>query len=153
FFNFYLKDKGDPKLPKMTAFRTGANEWKTFEQWPPKDLESRSLYLQANHKLSFEAPKDSGDSFDEYESDPAKPVPFTSKVTNMRGTGYMIEDQRFVASRPDVLTFGSEALSEDLTMAGPISADLFVSTTGTDADFIVKVIDVFPDDGTNNSTA
>lgn len=151
FFNFYLKDKGEPKLPKVTTFRTGVNEWKSFEQWPPKDLQSRSLYLQANGKLSFEAPKESGESFDEYVSDPAKPTPYTSKVTNSRGTGYMIEDQRFAASRADVLTFGSDTLNEALTLAGPITADLYVSTTGTDADFIVKLIDVFPEDAPSNS--
>jgi putative CocE/NonD family hydrolase len=154
FFNFYLKDKGELKLPEATAFRTGANEWKSFDEWPPVGLRPRSLYFHANGKLSFDPPKDSGESFDEYLSDPAKPVPYTNAITNSRGTSYMIEDQRFAARRPDVLTFETEALGEDLTLAGPITADLFVSTTGTDADFIVKLIDVYPDNapsGVNSS--
>jgi putative CocE/NonD family hydrolase len=153
FFNYYLKDKGELKTAKATVFRTGVNEWKTFEQWPPKGLQTRSLYFQADGKLSFDAPKDPKESFDEYVSDPAKPTPYTSVVTNSRGTGYMIEDQRFAADRPDVLKFETEALTAPLTLAGPITADLFVSTTGTDSDFIVKLIDVFPDDAPNNSPA
>lgn len=151
FFNFYLKDKGELKLPEATVFRTGANEWKSFDQWPPKDLQSRSIYFRADGKLAFDAPKDSGEAFDEYLSDPARPVPYTNAITNSRGTGYMIEDQRFAARRPDVLTFETGALGEDLTLAGPVTADLFVSTTGTDADFIVKLIDVYPDNAPNNS--
>lgn len=151
FFNFYLKDKGELKLPEATVFRTGANEWKSFDQWPPKDLQSRSIYFRANGKLAFDAPKDSGEAFDEYLSNPARPVPYTNVITNSRGTGYMIEDQRFAARRPDVLTFETGALDEDLTLAGPVTADLFVSTTGTDADFIVKLIDVYPDNAPNNS--
>jgi len=155
FFNFYLKDKGElkqlEKLAEAAVFRTGANEWKSFDQWPPKDLQSRSLYFQENGNLSFDAPKTSGESFDEYVSDPGKPVPYTNTITNSRGTGYMIEDQRFAARRPDVLVYETAALGEDLTLAGPITADLFVSTTGTDADFIVKLIDVYPDDAPNNS--
>src|SRR5262245_22509886 len=147
FFNFYLKDKGVLKLPEATVFRTGANEWKSFEQWPPKDLQSRSLYFHENGGLSFDPPKPSEGPFDEYVSDPAKPVPYTSAVTNSRGAGYMIEDQRFAARRRDVLTYETAALSEDLTLAGPATAGLFVSTTGTDADFVVKLIDVFPDNG------
>ncbi len=151
FFNFYLKDKGEMKLPEATVFRTGANEWKSFDQWPPKDLQSRALYFHANGRLSFDAPKAGGELFDEYISDPNKPVPYTNEITNSRGTGYMIEDQRFAARRPDVLVYETEALKEDLTLAGPITADLFVATTGTDADFIVKLIDVYPDDAPNNS--
>jgi hypothetical protein len=153
FFNFYLKDKGELKLPEATAFRTGANEWKSFDQWPPAGLQPRSLYFHANGKLTFDAPKDSGESFDEYLSDPAKPVPYTNAITNSRGTSYMIEDQRFAARRPDVLTFETEVLSEDLTLTGPVTADLFVSTTGTDADFIVKLIDVYPDNAPNNASS
>jgi uncharacterized protein len=154
FFNFYLKDKGELKLPEATIFAAGANEWKSYDQWPPKNLQSRSIYFREKGKLAFDAPPNpelSGEAFDEYLSDPANPVPFTKAITNSRGTGYMIEDQRFVARRPDVLVYETDALSEALTLAGPITADLFVSTTGTDADFIVKLIDVYPDNGTDNA--
>ncbi len=147
FFNFYLKDKGELKLAEATVFRTGANEWRSFDQWPPKDLRPRSLYFHAKGKLSFDAPPNAGEeAFDEYLSDPANPIPYTDAMSNSRGTGYMIEDQRFAARRPDALAYETDPLGEDLTLAGPVIADLFVSTTGTDADFIVKLIDVYPDD-------
>ncbi len=154
FFNFYLKDKGDWKSPEATIFRTGANEWKTFDQWPPKDLQTRSLYFHGGGRLSFDAPTNAEGPeglFDEYVSDPNKPVPYTNAITNSRGAGYMIEDQRFAARRPDVLTFETDVLGQDLTLAGPGAADLFVSTTGSDADFIVKLIDVYPDNAPNNA--
>ena len=151
FFNFYLKDKGELKLPEAMAFRTGANEWKSYAQWPPKDAQARSLYLQADGKLSFEAPSRSSPEFDEYVSDPANPIPYSSQTPTSRNAGYMIEDQRFLMQRQDVLRYQSEALKEDVTLAGPIVADLFVSITGTDADFIVKLIDVYPDDAPNNA--
>jgi putative CocE/NonD family hydrolase len=151
FFNFYLKDKGEVKQPEALVFRTGANEWKSYEQWPPKGLEPRSLYFQANGKLSFDAPAQSSPGFDEYVSDPARPVPYTNEITNNRGTGYMIEDQRFAAARSDVLVYQTDVLTEDVTLSGPLVADLFVSITGTDADFIVKLIDVYPDNAPNNS--
>jgi uncharacterized protein len=154
FFNFYLKDKGELKLPEATVFRTGANEWKSYAQWPPKNLQSRSIYFREKGKLAFDAPPNpehAGEAFDEYSSDPADPVPYTNAITNSRGTGYMIEDQRFAARRPDVLAYETDALGEDLTLAGPVTADLFVSTTGTDADFIVKLIDVYPDKAPENA--
>lgn len=151
FFNFHLKDKGESKLPETLAFRTGANEWKSYDQWPPKDAQQRSLYLQADGKLSFDAPLRPSTEFDEYVSDPAKPVPYSNQTGINRNAGYMIEDQRFVAGRPDILAYQSEVLKEDMTLAGPMMADLFVSTTGTDADFIIKLIDVYPDDAPNNS--
>jgi hypothetical protein len=166
FFNFYLKDKGELKLAEATVFRAGANEWKSFDEWPPKELQSRSLYFHANGKLSFDAPAQyrdreepvqyrdrEGAEYDEYLSDPGKPVPYTNEITNSRGAGYMIEDQRFAARRPDVLVYETEGLKEDLTLAGPLTADLFVATTGTDADFVVKLIDVYPDNAPNNSPA
>jgi hypothetical protein len=149
FFNFHLKDKGSLDLPEATVFRTGANEWKQYGQWPPKEVEQKALYFGTHHGLSFEPPKENA-AYDEYPSDPAKPVPYTNEITNRRGAGYMIEDQRFAARRPDVLLYETETLKEDLTLAGPIAANLVVSTTGTDADFIVKLIDVFPDDTPNN---
>jgi putative CocE/NonD family hydrolase len=153
FFNYYLKGRGELKMAEATVFRTGSNEWKTFAQWPPKELASRSLYLQGNGRLSFDAPKERDESYDEYLSDPNNPVPYTREKTGSRGTGYMIEDQRFSSNRPDVLAYQTDPLAEDLTLAGPITADLFVSTTGTDADFIVKLIDVYQDDAPNNSPA
>jgi len=151
FFNFYLKDKGELKQPEALVFRTGANEWRSYAEWPPKELQSRSLYLQAGGKLSFDAPAQASPEFDEYVSDPAKPVPYTNEITNNRGTGYMIEDQRFAAARSDVLVYQTDVLTEDVTLAGPLAADLFVSITGTDADFVVKLIDVYPDNAPNNS--
>jgi uncharacterized protein len=157
FFNFYLKDKGEfshsAKGADVWAFRTGANEWKSFAEWPPKEAQAKTVYFQANGKLSFNAPDETKEAFDEYLSDPSKPVPFTNTVTNNRNANYMIEDQRFAATRPDVLVYTTETLTEDLTLAGPITADLFVSTMGTDADFVVKVIDVYPDNAPNNSPA
>jgi uncharacterized protein len=153
FFNFYLKDKGKLALPEATIFAAGANEWKSFDQWPPKGLQSRSIYFHKNGKLSLDAPpnpEDPAETFDEYLSDPANPVPFTNAMTNSRGTGYMIEDQRFASRRSDVLSYQTDTLGNDLTLAGPITADLFVSTTGTDADFIVKLIDVYPNNGADN---
>jgi len=151
FFNYHLKDKGELKLPEAIVFRTGGNEWRSFEQWPPKNLQTRNLYFHKNGGLSFDQPKEAPDAFTEYVSDPGKPVPYTGGISNDRGTGYMIEDQRFASERPDVLSYKSEPLTEEVTLAGPIVADLFVATTGTDADFIVKLIDVYPDDAPNNS--
>lgn len=151
FFNFYLKDKGESKLPEALAFRTGANEWKSYNEWPPKEAQPRSLYLQAGGKLSFDPPSKTSPEFDQYISDPANPVPYSARTPISRNAGYMIEDQRFLAQRQDVLAYQSEALKEDVTLAGPMIADLFVSTTGTDADFVVKLIDVYPDNAPNNS--
>jgi uncharacterized protein len=155
FLNFHLKDKGEMKLSEATVFSTGANEWKSYEQWPPKGLQSRALYFHPGGKLSFDAPRQSrgpeGADYDEYLSDPDKPVPYSNEITNSRGTGYMIEDQRFTSRRSDVVVYESDVLREDLTLAGPILANLFVSTTGTDADFVVKLIDLYPDDSPNNS--
>lgn len=151
FFNHYLKDKQDPSLPKAYIFETGSNEWKKYDQWPPKNTVEKKLYLHANGKLSFEAPKEKTAIFDEYVSDPSKPVPYTSEIRIIRGSDYMYEDQRFAASRPDVLVYESDVLKEDVTISGNVFADLFVSTTGTDADFVVKLIDVYPGDAPNNS--
>ncbi|HKG23415.1 MAG TPA: CocE/NonD family hydrolase [Blastocatellia bacterium] len=147
FFNYYLKNKGELHLPEAVVFNTGANRWRSFEQWPPANIEEKSLYLHAGGKLSFSAPANSrGDDFDEYVSDPKKPVPFTSETRITMGREFMVEDQRFVWTRPDVLSYETPALAEDVTIAGPIVASLFVSTSGTDSDFIVKLIDVYPPD-------
>ncbi len=156
FFNHFLKDKGDiTNLKEVNAFDTGANAWKSFDTWNPKQsVGERQLYLQAGGKLSFDKPqidvKDAVGSkdFDEYVSDPAHPVPYTQKITLNYPRDFMTEDQRFVANRPDVLTYQTAPLTEDLTVAGGIRPNLFVSTSGTDADYVVKIIDVFPDDYT-----
>jgi putative CocE/NonD family hydrolase len=145
FFNYYLKDKGTFSQANVLAFSTGSNEWHNFDVWPPPALKPVSMYMRENGGLSMTKPP-AAQGKDSYISDPAKPVPFTQEITENRTRDYMTEDQRFAARRPDVLVYQSEVLNEDLTFAGPITADLFVSTTGTDADFIVKVIDVFPDD-------
>ena len=144
FFNYYLKDQKIAELPEATIFVTGANEWKSFETWPPKNTEEKSLFFLPDGKLDFSAPVVAG-SFYEYVSDPARPVPYREDVAAQRNADYMTDDQRFAARRPDVLVYQTDILTEDMTWTGPITADLFVSTTGTDADWIVKVIDVFPD--------
>ncbi len=153
FFNYYLKGKGaEPKLPAATIFFSGANEWKQFDQWPPADKQDQTIYLQANGGLSWEAPAKGG-SYSEYISDPAHPVPYTEDVHFHRTREYMTDDQRFASRRTDVLTFQTPELKEDLTLAGPVIADLLVSLSSTDADFVVKVIDVFPDNFSYEQTA
>ena len=149
FFKYYLKDKGSFTASEATMFETGTNQWKYFDQWPPENIMATNFYMGQNNKLSRNKNQKSK-SFSEYISDPAKPVPYTNGIYNYRNDEYMIEDQRFTAIRPDVLVFESDTLTEDLTIAGPITADLFVSITGTDADFIVKLIDVLPENEKNN---
>jgi putative CocE/NonD family hydrolase len=146
FFNYYLKGKGDiSKLAEATIFFSGANEWKQFETWPPADKKDERIYLQADGKLGWEKPTGKN-SFTEYVSDPAHPVPYTEAVHFISTRDYMTDDQRFASRRPDVLTFETEVLNNDLTLAGTMVADLQTSISTTDADFVVKVIDVFPDD-------
>jgi len=144
FFNYYLKGKGEMDLPEATIFITGRNEWHDFETWPPENVIEKELYFQPHGELSFSAPV-ATKSFDEYVSDPMKPVPYTEDVHLRRTREYMTDDQRFAARRPDVMVYQTGELSEDITFTGPLKADLFVSTTGTDADYVVKLIDVFPD--------
>lgn len=143
FFNYYLKDQGELDLAEATMYDTGTTEWREFDTWPPENTVVRELYFQPNEGLSFSAPEVT-DSFDEYVADPMKPVPYTEDVHLRRTREYMDDDQRFAARRPDVMVYETEALTEDITLTGPIVADLFVSTTGTDADYVVKLIDVFP---------
>ncbi len=144
FFEHYLKGKGKMDLAEVMFFETGSNEWKDYQAFPPKEAISTSFFLTENNKISDTSPSISK-SYDEYVSDPQKPVPYTEDVHLMRTREYMTDDQRFAARRPDVLVYQTDVLTEDITVNGKIGVDLFVSTTGTDADFIVKVIDVFPD--------
>jgi len=144
FFNFYLKDKGEFNQAEATVFETGSNQWKNYDVWPPKNSQPETFYFQSKGKLSAEKPK-TAKSATEYISDPAKPVPYTNEISGDRNNKYMAEDQRFASRRPDVIYFQTDSLTSDLTLTGEITANLFVSITGTDADFVVKVIDVWPD--------
>ncbi len=143
FFNYYLKDEGAEDFPEALIFVTGVNEWQEFEYWPPKKAIDQVFYFEGNESLSINKPDDQV-SFDEYISDPDNPVPYTEDVHLRRTTAYMTDDQRFASRRPDVLVYQTEALEQDVTVTGELIADLYVSTTGTDADFVVKLIDVFP---------
>ncbi len=144
FFERYLKDGQQPAPAEATVFETGSNVWRTFDAWPPKGIQPKQLYLREKEQLDFVAPTGK-ETFDEYTSDPAKPVPYSESITPRMNIEYMVDDQRFAARRPDVLAYQTADLTEDMVLAGPIDVDLWVSTTGTDADFIVKLIDVFPD--------
>lgn len=146
FFEHYLKDAPDPKLPKAYVFETGTNVWRRYSAWPPKNAEARTLYLQPNGGLSFGAPSNDSPAFDEYVSDPAKPVPFVNYTAMQVPQEYMVSDQRFASRRPDVLVYETPVLQEDVTIVGPVSPKLFVSTSGTDSDWDVKLIDVYPED-------
>jgi putative CocE/NonD family hydrolase len=147
FFLWHLKGKGEGgKLPKAYVFETGRSEWHKLTAWPPKEATSRTLYFHANGELKWTKPEAKGEAFDEYVSDPAKPVPFTAEITRGMTYDYMVEDQRFVTTRPDVLSYETEPLEGDVRIAGPLKASLHVTTTGTDSDFIVKLIDVYPGD-------
>ncbi len=150
FFNYYLKGKGSPEtIKEATVFFSGSNEWKQLPQWPPANSRPTAIYLQNNGELSFEKPMPPVvPSFTTYTSDPAKPVPYTEDVHLSRTQEYMLDDQRFAARRPDVLVFQTAVLQEDLILGGPIVADLTAAISTTDADFVVKLIDVFPDDFT-----
>ena len=146
FLNHYLLGTAAPHLDKATIFFSGENAWKKFDQWPPKNITARSLYLADNFGLVLDKTPSGKNAYDEYVSDPQKPVPYTSGIHFKRTREYMTDDQRFASRRPDVLTYETEVLENDITLAGPVIADLKVSLSTTDADFLVKVIDVFPDD-------
>ncbi|MFB9864165.1 CocE/NonD family hydrolase [Rufibacter immobilis] len=153
FFRHYLKGngKGTPGLPEAYMFNTGANQWREFAVWPPKNTQERMLYFGANGTLSFEKPAATGTGFDEFISDPNKPVPFSEETTVGMTREYMTDDQRFAGRRPDVLVYQTEVLTEDITLAGDILSALQVSTTGSDADWVVKLIDVYPDSARQNA--
>ena len=145
FFRHYLKGATEVKLAKTFLFETGKNSWHSFPIWPPVKALPARLYLRSQGALSFRSPPDDA-AFDSYDSDPNHPVPFYATPTTEMARDYMIADQRFLAGRKDVLSYASEPLTEDTVIAGPVSPTLFVSTTGSDSDFDVKLIDVFPDD-------
>ncbi len=148
FFNYYLKGKGSvDRIKEANIFFSGANEWKQLPAWPPGNSRPQAMYLLPSGKLDFtDAQAGAVTTFAAYTSDPAKPVPYTEDIHLGRTKEYMTDDQRFAARRPDVLVFKSDILTEDLTLGGEIVADLLVSISTTDADFVVKLIDVFPDD-------
>jgi putative CocE/NonD family hydrolase len=145
FFDHFLRGAAAPDAPEAWLFNTGTNVWRRFDAWPPKGLAEKHLYLAAGHRVSFTPPAETENPFDEYVNDPAAPVPYSDVVGRWYSRGFMVEDQRFVAGRNDVLTYTSPVLTEDLTVAGPIQVSLVASTTGSDADWVVKLIDVFPD--------
>ena len=149
FLAYHLKGKGTLDLPEALTFRTGANEWVRHDAWPPKrNAVARQLYFQADGKLSFDPPpKTAAEAFDSYVSDPANPVPYRQRPIELRSgwTTWLVEDQRFVDHRPDVLTWTTEPLKDDVVVSGKVVANLFASTSGTDSDWIVKVIDVYPE--------
>lgn len=144
FFNYYLKDKGELKLPEASIFITGANEWREFENWPPGNLDQMDLYLECNEHLSLLESTDK-ECFNEYIVDPNNPVPYSNGVSSVREKEYMIEDQRFANERSDVMVYQTKVLNNDIIALGPIKVHIYVSTSGTDADYIVKIIDVFPE--------
>jgi hypothetical protein len=146
FFEKYLKGKGTADLPKAYVFETGTNVWRKYANWPPANAKTRVLYFQDRGGLSFTAPEAVQEGFDEYVSDPNRPVPFIDYTALGVPQEYMVADQRFASTRPDVLVYQTEPLDQDVTIAGPVSPRLFVSTTGTDSDFVVKLIDVCPPD-------
>lgn len=148
FFEHYLKNKGDGRRPEAWMFQTGTNQWREYSKWPPQQAKPRDFYLRADGKLTEDPPTAAaGDGeYDEYLSDPRKPVPFMERIETAMSPEYMTADQRFASRRPDVLVYQTEVLETDLATAGPIEVELHVATSGTDADFVVKVIDVYPDD-------
>lgn len=149
FLNRFLKGHANIDLPEAYVFETGTWQWRRFDTWPPKKAREKFLYLRDSDRLSFEPPTNDRSSFDEYVSDPAKPVPYIPNIAIGMTREHMLDDQRFASSRPDVLVYQTEVLEEDVTLAGPLVAHLEVSTTGTDSDWIVKLIDVYSGDYPN----
>ncbi|HEY6388979.1 MAG TPA: CocE/NonD family hydrolase [Candidatus Acidoferrum sp.] len=154
WFAYWLKNKGSLPLQEALLFQTGSNKWVQFDSWPPHDAATREIYFREDGKLSFDAPQvATPQSFDSYVSDPAHPVPYRHRPIDMTYPDdhpggwptWLVEDQRFVDNRPDVLTWQTEELTEDMTVTGSVTAKLFASTTGSDSDWIVKLIDVYPE--------
>ncbi len=158
FFRYYLHGQGEKPSWRATTFQSGTNRWRTYGEWPPKGANATNLYLHADGTLSFDAPtpKARGATYRAYVSDPANPVPYRQRpITPTYPAGdwrtWEVQDQRFVDQRPDVVTFVSVPLNHDLTITGEVAADLFVSTSGSDADVVVKLIDVYPEDAQPNT--
>ncbi|MEN9415741.1 MAG: hypothetical protein RLZ62_2045 [Bacteroidota bacterium] len=147
FFEYYLKDSGKMDLPEAYVFETGSNKWSTYDAWPPKDARQVKYYFSAQGKLSTAPPPNESRTpqADRYTSDPANPVPYADGVHLRRTNEYMIDDQRFASRRPDVLTYQTDPLSSSVTVTGPVIADLWTTLSTSDADFVVKLVDVFPD--------
>ncbi len=146
FFEGHLKGTGWAGHPKAWVFETGSNHWRTYDTWPPKESAPRSIYLGAGKTLSFSSPRaGSGPEYEEWATDPAHPMPFVPANSTDMDPDYMAQDQRFADGRADLVTYHGEPLTEDFTIAGPVSPELYVSTTGTDGDWVVKLIDVHPD--------
>jgi len=152
FFRYFLKGTGGLNLPEAYVFLTGKNEWMREDLWPPREAKSRNLYLRNNWNLDWEPdPEDSANTYDEYVSDPDKPVPYISEIAMGMTREHMVADQRFASRRTDVLTYATDELKRDVTIAGPVTANLHVSTTGTDSDFVVKLIDAYPEAARKNN--
>lgn len=144
FFEYHLKGNGQPEPAEANVFETGANRWRQFSAWPPKQAEVQTLYFEDQQRLTWQAPDQAGSGMNRFWSDPSKPVPYTMEITGRWSKDYMTEDQRFAGRRPDVLVYRSEILEEDVTFAGPLQADIWFSTDQSDADVVVKIIDEFP---------
>jgi len=150
WFAYWLKSKGPLNLARIELFQTGSNEWKSYDEWPPKGVQERRLYLHASGEASFEPPAETNDAFDSYVSDPHRPVPYRERPIPETYGGspgwstWHVDDQRFAESRPDVAVWQTKPLESDVTVAGEVIADLFASTSGTDSDWVVKLIDVYP---------
>ena len=152
WFAYYLKGKGKPNEPEAVTFQTGSNKWTSSDRWPPKEAISQDLFFRGGKKLSFSKPNGK-EEFESYVSDPASPVPYRKRpieaTYDPKGSGWytwLVQDQRFLQGRADVLTWQSDILDQDLVVSGDIVAHLFASTTGTDSDWVAKLIDVYPDD-------
>ena len=150
FFHSYLKEGTPATLAEASMFETGVNRWRYFDQWPPQEMKHQRFYLSSDDRLSEEAPSGEGTAYDEFVSDPHRPVPFTEDIDIGMTRAYMTDDQRFAARRPDVLVYQTRPLDHPITLCGPLVADLHVSTSQTDADWVVKLIDVFPPDAKDN---
>jgi len=144
WFRYWLKGRGDGRFPEAQLFDAGVNRWRSFDRWPPREATVRRLYLQPSSRLSFGPPSERS-GFDAYSADPANPVPYQRRPVGREWHLWMTEDQRFVDGRPDVVTWQTAPLQEDVMIAGDVTARLFASTTGSDADWVVKLIDVYPD--------